>query len=48
MDDLDFSKVNPILGYQMYTNKDKRDMNSRSAYGIEMPERRSLKKESEY
>lgn len=48
MNDLDFTKVNPILGYQMYNNKDKRDMRSRSAYGIDMPERRSLKTESEY
>jgi len=34
MDDLDFSKVNPILGYKMYTEKDRLEMATRSAYGI--------------
>lgn len=40
---MDLTKENPILGYQMYTNKDRADMASRSAYGTPMPLRRKPK-----
>ena len=33
---MDFTKVNPILGYEMYTNKDRADINKRTAYGTEL------------
>lgn len=46
MDDLDFSKVNPILGYAMYSNQDRKKMNSRSAYGIDIPTRESYRDKS--
>lgn len=40
---MDLTKENPILGYQMYTNKDRSDMASRSAYGTPMPVRKPIK-----
>jgi hypothetical protein len=33
---MDLSKLNPILGYQMYTEADKIAMARRSAYGVEI------------
>lgn len=42
---MDLTKDNPILGYQMYTTKDKSDMAARSAYGTPMPVRRTPKTE---
>ena len=33
---MDLSKVNPILGYEMYTNTDRANTARRSAYGVEI------------
>lgn len=33
---MDLSKVNPILGYEMYTEADRTAMARRSAYGVEI------------
>jgi len=37
---MDLSKVNPILGYEMYTNRDRSLMAQRSAYGVNIPYRK--------
>lgn len=41
---MDSSKVNPVLGYQMYSNLDLIKERKRSAYGIDIPLRPSTKK----
>lgn len=33
---MDLSKINPILGYEMYTNADRANIARRSAYGVEI------------
>jgi hypothetical protein len=33
---MDLSKINPILGYEMYTNSDRASIARRSAYGVEI------------
>jgi len=47
---MDLSKVNPILGYEMYTSSDRSKMFRRSAYGLEITSsgeiKRSTKKEN--
>lgn len=45
---MDLTKVNPILGYEMYTRKDKMKMAQRSAYGIDIPVRKPLKDDNHY
>lgn len=40
---MDLSKVNPILGYEMYTNRDRYLMAQRNAYGINIPYRQTNK-----
>lgn len=44
---MDLTKVNPILGYEMYTNRDRALMAQRSAYGINMPVRKPYKSDSD-
>lgn len=40
---MDSTKVNTILGYKMYSQQDKAIMAQRSAYGINIPVRRTYK-----
>jgi hypothetical protein len=40
---MDLCKVNPILGYEMYTQRDRALMAQRSAYGINIPVRKPYK-----
>ena len=42
---MDLTKVNPILGYEMYTTRDRALMAQRSAYGINIPVRKTYKSE---
>lgn len=40
---MDLTKVNPILGYKMYSSQDRALIAQRSAYGINIPVRRTYK-----
>lgn len=40
---MDLTKVNPILGYKMYSTQDRALMAQRSAYGINIPVRKPYK-----